>query len=550
MIDFLFWLIAFIWFFGVCMRVYRQARFFQIEEYMSWRYLRWLFTARARWLPNRPLFAWLAGSLFAFMFSESPDGLLPSTIGIFSALIGVIPPDEGEIKKKFHPTSRARRMLGAAIVIAGVVFVGGVLFVSDILTGSAPEIRVIAVGTLGFIGFVCAPLWLIAGNIVMTPVEAVLRRRFISSARNVLSDINPLVIGITGSYGKTSTKLFLAHILNGRYKAYSTPKSYNTLMGVCIAINNDLADDHSIDYFICEMGAYVPGEIQRIAALTRPQISIVVDIGPQHLERFGSLENIAIAKYEIIKALPSSGVGVFNWDNLHVRAMVERGYPATRLTVSKTVDPATVQNALPRFVASEISETLDGITFRVTDTLTNDSEMFTTPLLGQHNITNLLLATAVAIHERMSLREVARRVQDLQPAESRLARRTTPEGVTIINDAYSANPVGIIGALHVLGLHTSGRRVLVTPGMVELGDLMATENQRLGERAAQHTTDVILVGAKQTEPIHTGLQIARFSPDHIHVVETLADALEWIKRNLSAGDTVLFMNDLPDTYTN
>jgi UDP-N-acetylmuramoyl-tripeptide--D-alanyl-D-alanine ligase len=217
--------------------------------------------------------------------------------------------------------------------------------------------------------------------------------------------------------------------------------------------------------------------------------------------------------------------------------------------VSKTVDPSSVQNGVPRFVASDISETLDGLTFLVTDTETGASERFSTPLLGQHNITNLLLCTAVAVHERMTLREIARRVRDLQPAESRLVRHTTPEGITIINDAYSANPVGIIGALHVLGLHTNGRRVLVTPGMVELGNLMSSENHRLGEHAARYATDVILVGEAQTAPIRAGLQAAAFPDDHVHVVDMLADALAWTARNLKAGDTVLFMNDLPDTYS-
>jgi len=149
----------------------------------------------------------------------------------------------------------------------------------------------------------------------------------------------------------------------------------------------------------------------------------------------------------------------------------------------------------------------------------------------------------------MTLREIARRVRDLKPAESRLVAQTSPEGITIINDAYSANPTGIVSALAVLGMYQTGRRLLITPGMVELGDLMERENTRLGEIAAQHATDVILVGSKQTEPILNGLRGAQFAADHIHVVETLSEAVAWYQRNLSAGDTVLFLNDLPDTYS-
>ncbi len=383
----------------------------------------------------------------------------------------------------------------------------------------------------------------------MQPVEAFLRQRFINKARNVLAAVDPVVVGITGSYGKTTTKNYVAQILSGRYKTYPTPKSYNTMMGVCIAINNDIANDHSIEYFICEMGAYIPGEIERIAELTHPTIGVVVEVGPQHLERFGTVENIAIAKYEIIRALPPDGVGVFNWDNPYVRQMYERDYPKTRLAVSRKVDPKTVPADGPRFIASGVSESLDGLRFTVTDTQTGEAEVFETALLGEHNVTNVLLATAVAIHEGMTLRDVAYRVRALKPAESRLVRQATAQGITVINDAYSANPAGVVSALKVLALHKTGKRLLITPGMVELGPLHEPENKKLGTEAAQYASDVILVGAEQTAPIKAGLSEAGFPNDHLQVVETLAEAIEWYQTNLKPGDTVLFLNDLPETYS-
>lgn len=550
MLNILILLIALIWFIGACLRTYRQARFYQIEEYMSLRYLRWLFATRSRWLPTRPLIALALGAVFSFMMSESPDGILPGIIGLVSASAAAYPPPEGEVKKKFRATARAKRLLGAAFVVEALFIIIGLLVISRVsFLSSAPELLVIAVSALGFIAFLAAPFALVAGNLIMTPVEAWFRQRFIRQAKQVLDEIHPVVIGITGSYGKTSTKTALAHILNGRYKAYATPKSYNTLMGICIAINNDLASDHSVDYFAVEMGAYVPGEIERICQLTQPKIGIVVEIGPQHLERFGSVENIVTAKYELIKALPPEGVGIFNWDNPHVREMYERGYPQTRIAVSREIDPANVPAGGPRFVATDITESLDGLGFTVHDIQTGEQEAFVTPLLGLHNVTNILLAAAAAVHEKMPLREIARRARALQPAESRLVRQTTTAGITIINDAYSANPVGAVGALRVLGMHTTGKRLLITPGMVELGEMMAAENRKLGEIAAQHASDVILVGGQQTEPIRLGLLSAGFPEERVLVVNTLAEAVEWYQRNLKAGDSVLFLNDLPDTYS-
>lgn len=545
MVNILLFVISIIWLIGACLRVYRHARYYQIEEYMSLRYLRWLFAVRRRWLPTRPLIAFGIGAVFSFMFSESPDGILPAIIGTVSAAAAAYPPAEGEVKKAFRATARAKRLLSAAFVIAAVLMLVGLWLVSRVSLEGSPEIQVIAVSTLGFAVFLAAPFALIAGNLIMTPVEAWFRSGFIQRARRVLDEVHPDVIGITGSYGKTSTKSYLAHILNGRYKAYATPKSFNTLMGICLATNNNLANDHSIDYFLVEMGAYIPGEIARICDLTHPRIGVVVEVGPQHLERFGSLENVVTAKYELIKALPPDGVGVFNWDNPHVRGMYERGYPNNRIAVSREIDLNSPE--APRFVATDIQESLDGLRFTIHDRQTGENAEFTTSLLGLHNVTNLLLATAVAVHEGMPLREVTRRVRSLQPAESRLERRTS-QGITIINDAYSANPVGAEQALRVLGMHTTGKRLLITPGMVELGALMESENRKLGEVAAKYATDVILVGS-QTAPIKEGLIRAGFPEEQTLTVDTLGEAVDWYQRNLKAGDTVLFLNDLPDTYS-
>ncbi|RMF81320.1 MAG: hypothetical protein D6737_05390 [Chloroflexi bacterium] len=548
MISFVLVILILIWFAGVLFRIYRQAHFYQIEEYQSSRYIRWLFEKRNRWLPARPVVVWFVGTSFSVMLAEAPGSIFPGVIGIIAAIVAVWPAKRGEVKKPFRRTQRVSRILGTAFVFTSILalLVGLVNFL--LLNDQMPALRFGFAGAAGLLSFILAPLILILSNIVMQPVEAVSRRRFLNNARRVLHDVQPTVIGITGSYGKTSTKVYLAQILSGRYRTLPTPKSYNTLMGVSMVINDTLAYDYSIEYFIVEMGAYIPGEIAEICDLTHPHIAVIIDVGPQHLERFGSIEQTAIAKYELIQALPPNGVGVFNWDSPHVREMYERGYPQTRIAVSRQVSPDDVPEDGPRFIASDIQQTLDGLTFTVTDTATRETELFITTLLGEHTVTNILLATAVAIHEKMSLQEVARMVRLLQPAESRLVRQVTAQGITIINDAYSANPVGAANALRVLGLHRGGKRLLITPGIVELGDLMEAENRKLGEVAAQHVTDVILVGQEQTQPIQSGLVNAGFPKERIIVVDLLAESITWYQQHLKPGDAVLFLNDLPDTY--
>lgn len=540
-------LIILAWLVGGLLRIYRQARFYQIEEYKSGRYLRWWLAKRDRWLLQRPLMAFLIGGALAFFLSEASESPLPGIIVLAATIIAVWPPKEGEVKKPFRRTERATRLLGASFCVAAFDL-GLYVWLASRLKLDDYALQVLAMMFTGLVMYLTVPLILAGGNLLMMPVEAALRRMFIARARVVMARVQPVVVGITGSYGKTTTKNFVVDILNGRYKAYATPKSYNTMMGVCIAINNDLTDDYSIEYFVVEMGAYIRGEIERICDLTPPQISIVVDVGPQHLERFGSLETISSAKYEIIKALPEDGVGIFNWDNLYVRAMYERGYPSTRLAVSKTIDPAHVPDGGPRFIATEVTETIDGLRFVVIDTITGEKVNFNTPVMGEHNVTNILLATAVAIHEGMSLQEVAARVRTLRPAESRLVKQVSAQGITIINDAYSANPVGAVSALRVLGMHTGGRRLVITPGMVELAELHEQENHKLGQAAAHYATDAILVGEEQTRPIKAGLLAEGFPVEHLRVVQTLREAIDWYQANFKPGDTVLFLNDLPDTY--
>ena len=551
-------LIAALWFVLTAARVYRLARFYQIDEYKSNRFGRWWLSKPERILPPRSLPVMIGAVVFSILFSEGGP-LLPMLIFLAASALATYPAPDREVKKKFVATPRARRILAAAFVIPVLLaLIAFALIVSlsddyllvgrlsEVLLGSS-RLSLPIVALLGYLMWLLAPVWLMLGNIVMTPVEAAYRRTYIAQARAIMQRINPTVIGITGSYGKTTTKVFIADLLNARYNAYATPKSYNTMMGITRAINTDLADNYAIDYFIVEMGAYFPGEIRRIAGLTPPHIGVEIEVGPQHLERFRTLERTATAKYEVIESLPPDGVGIFNWDNEYVRAMCEKGYPATRIAVSRVIAPDAAPPDV-RFVASDESETLDGIAFTVHDTKTGQSERFAVPLYGLHNITNLLLAVAVCVHEGMTLRELAQRARSLKPAESRLVKQMTGQGIVILNDAYSANPVGARSALHTLGLHTTGRRVLITPGMIELGERHEPENRALGEFAAQHATDILLVGEEQTRPLAEGVRATSFDPSRLHIMPTLTDAVAWTQSNLAPGDTVLYLNDLPDTY--
>ncbi len=539
-------MLIFVWLAGILLRIWRLARFFQIEGYDSRRFLRWLLGRPNRYIMWRALvFVGVAGlTSFALNWFGQDTDLLYLVIWGVTAVLATWPEPPKEVKQKFKLTQRAARLLITAFALAVIVAIGAEVTLNTAVSAS-DRTKFLVITGVGLVIYHLSPLALPLANLLMLPIEAGFRRMFVARARRTLRRVHPVVIGITGSYGKTSTKEYLAHILRGRYEVLATPKSYNTLMGVCLTINTDLKHSGPLDYFIVEMGAYMEGEIRAICKLTRPQISMVTAVGPQHLERFGSIEATARAKYEIIQALPRDGVGVFNWDDHEVRRMYERGYPDTRIAVTwENAEHATQL----RFLARKVRQKMDGLTFEVVDTLLGEREQFSTRLVGRHNVTNILLATAVARHLGIPLREIAVRVASLEPAEHRLQRKTLPGGITVIDDAYSANPVGARNVLDVLSLYQDGRRVLITPGIVELGPLHAQENQTLGRLAAKVCTDIVLVGAEQTRPIQQGLHEASFPEEHLFVYETRDEAIAWFQRELRDGDTVLFLNDLPDTY--
>jgi UDP-N-acetylmuramoyl-tripeptide--D-alanyl-D-alanine ligase len=538
-------ILTFIWLGGVLLRIWRLARFFQIEGYSSLRYWHWLVGKLHRYIMWRALIFVGVASLTTLVLGLAGQDTEAVHLVIWgiAAVAGIWPEPVKEVKQKFKLTQRAARLLTTAFALAILVLFGAEILITKALSVTNTTEFAVLTG-VGLLIYHLSPLALPAANGINYPIEAGLRSMFRENARRTLQQANPVVIGITGSYGKTSTKEYLAHILSGRFRVLATPKSYNTLMGVCIVINTHLRHDYGYDYFIVEMGAYVEGEIREICRLVKPQISIVTAVGPQHLERFGSIEKTAKAKYEIIEALPPDGVGVFNWDNPHVRAMYERGYPDTRIAVTWQ----NAEHSRLRFLANNIHETLNGLDFEVEDTVAGEKQPFGTRLMGRHNVTNILLATAVACHLGMSLTEIAMRVASLEPAEHRLQRKVLPGHITVIDDAYSANPIGAQSALDALALYQEGRRVLITPGIVELGPLQEQENFKLGRYAAKICTDIVLVGAEQTLPVQHGIQEVGFSSDHLYVFDTREEAIAWFQRELKPGDTVLFLNDLPDTY--
>jgi UDP-N-acetylmuramoyl-tripeptide--D-alanyl-D-alanine ligase len=372
-----------------------------------------------------------------------------------------------------------------------------------------------------------APLNLAFANSLISPVEAAINYRYLLMARKKIARLKPKVIGITGSYGKTSVKHILAEILSARFRVLATPASYNTLMGVCKVINNELKPEHEI--FIVEMGAYKRGDIRELCGLTRPSIGILTGIGIQHLERFGSIERIFSAKRELADSLPSDGIAILNNENKYCRSLAE----SLSVKVIRYGD-------LGDIFAEDIETGDFGLRFSL------DGLKFSTKLLGRHNVSNILAAVSCALELGMELSEIREKVFELSSIPHRL-QPIRAGNTLIIDDSYNANPEGAREALSVLSLFGE-RKILVTPGLIELREREYEENRKFGEESAKVCDFVFLVGPKRTKPILDGLKAEGFLEERIFVVKSLDKAREMLKDIVKPGDAILFENDLPDNY--
>lgn len=392
--------------------------------------------------------------------------------------------------------------------------------------------------SLGWIlGNAVVPGWIFLAGKITEPIENYIHEGFKKQARQKLAHMPDLrVVAITGSYGKTSTKFMIRDLLKERMSVCVTPGSYNTPMGICKVINDDLQAHHQV--LVLEMGARYEGNIDELCDIAEPDISVITNVGVAHLETFGSKEAIARTKSTIVRRLKSGGTAVLNFDDPLVRKMAGMRDDVSIIKVG--LDEGAI-------CASDISYNHEGTRFTLHTK--EGSEDIKTRLLGVHNVQNLLLAAGVASIFGIRLKTMALAASKMEPVEHRLELKKQGQ-LYIIDDAFNSNPTGAKNAVEILSQFDTGRRIIVTPGMIELGELEVEKNRKLGEVIGKAGLDlVILVGEEQTKPIRQGLQDAEFDPEKIRVVSSLFKANEIIEEYAGPGDVVLYENDLPDTYS-
>jgi UDP-N-acetylmuramoyl-tripeptide--D-alanyl-D-alanine ligase len=429
-----------------------------------------------------------------------------------TVLYGVACPVGLSLRGRSGALRWTRRLTSVAIVCVFFVAVAGAAV-------ATPRPWIVAAAVVWLVPFLVA-----LSAVVLAPAEDRRAARFVARAVERLNRVRPRVVAITGSFGKTSTKSHLVDLLGPDAGVVASPRSFNNRAGLSRAINEQVSDDTKV--FLAEMGTYGPGEIRALCAWCPPHIAVVTAIGPVHLERMGSMDVIESAKFEVTER---AAVVVVNVDDERLARWVERLEGA-----GKRVRTAGSRRDADVRVAGDVERWSVVIDGEVRGSLT--------PLAGV-KATNVACAVAAALELGADAESLIQRLGELRPVEHRATVATAPSGVIVVDDTFNANPASAVAALDQLGaLASSGRRVVVTPGLVELGSAARTENRLVGARIAAQGAELVVVGRTNARAILEG-----FGPD-ARWVASRDDAVAWVRASLGNGDAVLYLNDLPDHY--
>ena len=538
---------------------------FQQEEYDDARFLVWLTQNHAF---DRVASLWLAAAVLVGTIGQNTlPGEVGTMLGMVLFLIWplcVIAMVHGAMrsraartssKKPLVMTARVKRILsvylGICTALYALIMMASSLAPKGAHYGLSVELNDFGFSALHYdwqtvlaalllIGFVQAPpLALIIANKILEPAEERVKARFRAEAIDKFTRLKPKVIAITGSFGKTSTKHILHHILSAAAPTLATPGSVNTDMGITRVIREQLEPTHQ--FFIVEMGAYGPGSIARLCRLTPPDVGLITAVGAAHYERFRTLDTVARAKFELAESVfARSGQVVVNQDGIAPNLLADRleKVPGNYQLVGKTGDI--------RMLDTRMSP--DGL--EVTIETAGESHVLKAPLFGAHQAGNMALAAATAHALGLPWAAIKGALASMPQIRHRLEVTKTAGGPTLINDAYNSNPVGFKSALECLDVLVGegGRRILITPGMVELGDKHDDEHSALGALTAKHCDIVAIVTPDRIPTFVRALETHNAGGVTVMSFAKQADAEAWVKSHWRKGDAVLFENNLPDLY--
>ncbi len=535
----------------------REFHMLQLNGYKTPEHSWWMKKNFKRYIPNivmliAAVVLWLLYPKVSYDFSDILTVLIALIVMTLVNIGFIIAYRPGKkFKKPLVYTARMKRMLTTFFILIALILVGA--FFSSGRTADAKNLyhngKIIGIPNSGtrfesYLPFLLTslalyltPILVPLSNIINKPIEKAVQNWYINDAKKKLADMPSLhKVGITGSYGKTSMKFYLSELLSSKYETLKTPESFNTPMGVTITVRRDLKPTH--EYFICEMGARRVHEIKELCDIAHPHDGIITSVGPQHLETFKSIENVVNTKFELADSVQAAGGKIYlNGDNELIRAKAPQYKNAVTYGLREDND----------WRAADISVSDRGTEFTVIPP-EGEHVRFSMKLLGEHNVQNVLGAIAYAAGTGIPLEKLVLPVKRIAAVPHRLQLLDKGGGLTFIDDAYNSNPSGCRAALSVLGLFDACR-ILVTPGMVELGEKQEELNFEFGQEAAQSCDYIVLVGKAQTVPIYNGIKDAGFDMECVYVADGLNEALDNVRAyQTDKKKVVLLENDLPDNY--
>lgn len=519
-----------IYFIYVLLRSTESVHMLQQNKYNRKKtYLKWIKKNKAKAFKNYSIF-FIILAIFIFYNNIILLMLCFNVLYLLLAVNLILERKKSQNKLPLKYTARVKRLTFTNILTHLIPIIVMSIFVNET---NLPYYYLI----LGLIAYL-NNLYILVALLINTPVESLVGYYFKRKAINKIKNMKSLkVVGITGSYGKTSSKNILNDILNIKYNVVPSPRNFNTPFGLMITINNYL--DKFADVFIAEMGACQSGDIKELCDLVHPKYGIITKIGVAHLATFGSRENIQKTKFELIESLPSDGIGILNGDDEW-----QRSYKIKNNCKIKWIG---IDSEDVDVRAKNITLSPKGTTFDCYFKGDETPYKFETKLLGYANVYNILASIALGREFGMTIEQLKAGVSKVKAVEHRLELKRNGD-ITIIDDAYNSNPTGAKMALDVLRL-MPGKHIVVTPGMIELGDEEYEKNKEFGKQIALSQTDeVILVGAEKTKPIYEGLKEENYDENKIHIINDVLKAFPLIQTLRENETYVLLENDLPDIF--
>lgn len=505
--------------------LYRQLQMLQQNSYFLSRYFKWVSGSYTLELALSAIIY----CAFTFLLLNNKQWIcfVIALLMFIIRIISSIKTNKKSIKILVF-TARIKRLYVTAILLLGVFLFGSIFSLYNIF-GEISRIMCIALS-------IVAPLLTLVIWLVTYPLEKAVSQWYINDAKKILkAHKNLTVIGITGSYGKTTTKFILNRILSEKFNTVCTPQSFNTPMGVVRTVRGSIKPQTQM--FICEMGAKNVGDIKEICDIAHPDYAIITSVGEQHLETFKSVDNVFKTKFELADAvMQKDGITLANLDSQGIK---DRSHKRQDVVYFGEGTKYQAKNITCNEDGTSFDLYLDGETFIVN-----------TRLLGLHSVSDILAAAAMAHILGVSVNDIKFAIGSLKPTEHRLELKSYINGSLLIDDAYNSNPEGCLEAVRVLGSFAGKRKILVTPGLIELGAREYDCNYVLGLEATKHADIIILVGQNRSKPMMDAINTTDFPQNNVYVVSSFKEATEIYTPMLDKESVVLWENDLPDNYLN